>query len=438
MTITTKGAAFDESLYQAFPDNMRTVWTNFSPGGKLDTVSQIHWVPNMGFEWSLPSTVIYDAQMKLKAFPFALSELRAELAYAGETCEIKSFSARHDDTRLRGRGKAVIPPQGLWKLTLEDLFVDDLSPDRQFRQALPSGVRTVVEELDPLHPFSLSGGISLSGTDKETDPITAAWNLNFVFTGNQLNTGIQLKNVHGQVSARGTWDGKFADSSGQIELESVEVLNYQLTKVKGPYSIAGNEVTIGSSKVFDPAVLQNTIPLAERLTAQAVGGTLTYDAQVLLEKEVRYRSRLMLLNGSLEEYARRYLPGTKNISGVMNGTLDLSGQGVETNRMTGSGQLRISPAALYELPILARVFQVLALAGPDRTAFRFAAVDFDISKNQFVFKSIDLAGDSLSLRGLGSAGFDGRLNIDFYSQLPRARLPSLVGNLLNPVLDQAT
>jgi hypothetical protein len=30
------------------------------------------------------------------------------------------------------------------------------------------------------------------------------------------------------------------------------------------------------------------------------------------------------------------------------------------------------------------------------------------------------------------------LNIDFYSQLPRARLPSLVGNLLNPVLDQAT
>ena len=73
------------------------------------------------------------------------------------------------------------------------------------------------------------------------------------------------------------------------------------------------------------------------------------------------------------------------------------------------------------------------------TAFRQALVDFDISKNQFVFKSIDLAGDSLSFRGKGTAGFDGRLEIDFYSLLPRAQLPRWpVVNLVNPVLDQAT
>ncbi len=244
-------------------------------------------------------------------------------------------------------------------------------------------------------------------------------------------------------SPRGTWDGKFAENTGQIELEAVEVLGYQLTKVKGPYSLSGNQITIGSSKVFDPAVIEQTIPLGERLTAEAIEGLLTYDAEVFLDKEVRYRSRLNLVNGRLEEYARRYLPGTANLSGVMNGWLNFSGQGVETSRMIGSGQLRISPAALYELPILAQMFQVLALAAPDKTAFRFALVDFDISKNQFVFKAIDLAGDSLSLRGLGTAGFDGRLNLDFYSLLPRARLPrwpvvNLVNPLLDPVLDQAT
>src|SRR5690606_7502204 len=141
---------------------------------------------------------------------------------------------------------------------LRELFVDDVSPDRQLRQALPSGVRTVVEELDPLHPFSISGGIRLSGTDRESDPITAAWMLKFVLTGNQLNTGVQLKNVHGQVSARGTWDGMVVKNAGQISLESVEVLDYQLTKVEGPYRIAGNELTIGSSKVFDPNVVEQT------------------------------------------------------------------------------------------------------------------------------------------------------------------------------------
>ncbi len=438
LTVSTQGAAFDESLYRALPAEMKTVWTNFSPGGKLDLVSKLQWIPDMGFQWSLPKLAIYEARMKLKAFPYAFTELTAKLSYANETCKIESFSAKHDDTRIRGTGKAMIPAQGRWELRLVDLFIDDLSPDRQFRQALPSGVRTIIEELDPLHPFSMSGGIAVSGTERDSDPITASWDLNFVFTGNQLNTGIELKNVHGQVTARGTWDGKSAQTEGRIALESVEVLDYQLTDVKGPYGIAGTQVLIGSSKVFDPSVRQQTIPLEERLTAKAIEGTLTYDAEIFLEKEVRYRSRLTLLNGRLEEYARRYLPGTKNLSGVMNGWLDINGQGVDTNRMTGSGRLQISPAALYELPILAKVMQVLTFASPDKAAFRFASVEFDISKNQFVFNSIDLVGDSLSLRGLGWAGFDGRLNIDFYSMLPRARLPWAVAKVVNSVLDQAT
>lgn len=438
MTITTQGAAFDESLYRALPESVKTVWTDFSPGGKLDVTSKIRWIPNMGFEWSLPKAVIYDGRMTLKSFPFALANVQAELSYGDELCEIHSFRAQHDDTRIRGKGSAFLPAQGRWVLNLMELFVDDLSPDRQFRQALPSGLRTVIEEFDPQKPFSFSGGVRLSGTDRDIDPIVAAWNLRFVFTGNQLNTGIPLKNLLGQITSRGTWDGRKADTEGQIQLESVEVLDYQLSKVQGPFRIKGNEVTIGSSKVFDPDQSQQAIPLAERLTAQAIDGTLTYDAEVLLDKEVQYQSRITLINGKLEEYARRYLPGTKDLSGVINGWLDLSGQGVDTNRMTGSGKIQISPAALYELPILAQIFQVLSLSSPDRTAFRFASVEFDISKSQIVFNSIDLAGEPISLRGRGSASFDGRLNLDFYSMLPRARLPWPVANLVNPVLDQAT
>ncbi|MCA9069623.1 MAG: hypothetical protein KDA84_11900 [Planctomycetaceae bacterium] len=438
MTIATKGALLDESLYRALPDSVKRVWTDFSPGGKLDTVSTIRWVPNMGFEWSLPKAVIYDARMALKAFPFALTNVRAELSYVNETCEVQSFSAQHDDTRIRGKGSAFLPAQGRWVLNLMELFVDDLSPDRQFRQALPSGLRTVIEEFDPQNPFSFAGGVRLSGTERESDPIVAAWNLRFVFTGNQLNTGIPLKNVLGQITTRGTWDGHKADAEGQIQLESVQVMDYQLSKVQGPYRIKGNEVIVGSPKVFDPNQHQQGIPLTERLTAQAINGMLTYDAEVLLDKEVQYRSRLTLINGKLEDYARRYLPGTKNISGVVNGWLDLSGQGVDTNRMSGSGKIQISPAALYEMPIIAQIFQVLSLSSPDRTAFRFASVEFDISKSQFVFNAIDLVGESLSLRGRGIAGFDGRLKLDFYSMLPRARLPWPVANLVNPVLDQAT
>ena len=182
-----------------------------------------------------------------------------------------------------------------------------------------------MEELDPQRPFSFSGGIRLSGTDREKDPVVASWNLRFVMTGNQINAGLPLKNVLGHVSARGTWDGKTAKNNGQINLQSVEVEGYQFSKVQGPYSIRGANVTIGSAKVFDPNQNQQAIPLNERLTAQAIDGFLTLDAEVLLEKEVRYRSRINLVGGKLEEYARRYLPGTKNLSGVMTGWLELAG-----------------------------------------------------------------------------------------------------------------
>ena len=141
MTVTTHGARFDESLYRALPQDAKTVWAGFSPDGKFDAVSKIRWVPNMGFEWSLPSAVIYEARLKLKPFPYALSDVRADVSFGGERCEIKSFSAKHDDTRFRGRGSAHLPAQGRWQLDLLDLYVDDLSPDRQFRQALPSGLQ---------------------------------------------------------------------------------------------------------------------------------------------------------------------------------------------------------------------------------------------------------------------------------------------------------
>ena len=81
----------------------------------------------------------------------------------------------------------------------------------------------------------------------------------------------------------------------------------------------------------------------------------------------------------------------------------------------------------------------MTLAGPDSTAFRFGAVDFGIAKNQIVFNSIDLVGDSLILRARdGTADFDGRLNINFYSRMPRTRLPRPVAMLIDPVLDEAT
>ena len=120
----------------------------------------------------------------------------------------------------------------------------------------------------------------------------------------------------------------------------------------------------------------------------------------------------------------------------MNGWIDLRGRGSSPKELTGRGQLKINPAALYELPIIARIFQVLRFVPPNETAFRYAFLDFTVAQSQFQFHRIDLMGNAISLRGQGTARFDKQLTLDFYSFLPRNRFPiPLVDKFLEGLSD---
>ncbi len=121
--------------------------------------------------------------------------------------------------------------------------------------------------------------------------------------------------------------------------------------------------------------------------------------------------------------------------GIMNGWLDLSGSGMNSQRLTGRGQLLISPAALYELPVVLALFRTVFSGTPDNTAFRNAFFDFDVGGGQFQFRKIDLIGDSMSLRGAGWIKFDGPLSLDFYSSAGRNQVPI---PLLREVLREST
>jgi hypothetical protein len=110
----------------------------------------------------------------------------------------------------------------------------------------------------------------------------------------------------------------------------------------------------------------------------------------------------------------------KNLQGTMDGWIDLSGRGTSSENIKGKGQLRISRAALYELPVIMQIFKRLSFdPTTDNNAFHYAMADFSVASKTFDFKSIDLVGDSIRLHGQGTARFDGNLDLEFYSMLPR-------------------
>lgn len=448
LNLAGRDLPLDESLQRALPPRLFQLWNDFQPTGKIAGFeAKLAWSPGAPPVVEVPRLTIRDGGLLMKAWPYPLTDVAAEFNYRGDRADVVSLSGMHDETKIRTKGFVQFTPGQPWQVRLTEIFLDDLLPNRSFRMSLPAALQNVLNQLDPQKSLSLSGMADIRGTDDPRVPITAGWDVEFVFTGNTFDVGILLEQVYGRVGYRGTWDGRQINSVGAFDLSSASVWGYQFTNIRGPLQIVGTQLVVGSLDALDPnrrsgEQTPRPVPIEERLTAQAIGGTVVLDAEAALGENPGWRLKAFLQKASLEEYARRYLPGVRNLRGVVNAWVSVASRDADNGKINGEGQVRISPAALYELPVITQVLQALVFNPPDRTAFKYAFLDFGIANEEFRFKEIDLVGDSLTLRGQGTMKFDGRLNLDFYSRMPRnglLRLPvPVVGNLVGGALDRVT
>lgn len=171
------------------------------------------------------------------------------------------------------------------------------------------------------------------------------------------------------------------------------------------------------------------------MTAYLLGGKLSVDAKAVIGSERRnvygqlvgeptqYKAILRLNGARLEEYLRRQGGGSSRLQGVMNGQLTLNGKGQDPKDMLGEGSLTIKPAALYELPLVLRIFQTLNITAPaDSVAFDEAFLKFVIRNEQFEFSQISLLGNGFSLIGRGTVRFDEKVDLVFVSIAPKSQL----------------
>lgn len=437
LDVNAQGAKFDQALLAALPKAWQTVWKEFTPSGSLNAATRIDWINGSAPQVRVEAEV-HDASMQMKSFSYPLENLQARVLLDRGKIAIRSLSAEHEEMRLRTTGEGECNANGEWRIRFENLFVDDLSPDRQFRKSLPPTLREIIETLDPRGKLSLSGMLEFRGVRDAAELVTAAWDLKTIYSGTKVTAGIDLDNIHGSVEVRGTWDGERVLGSGQINLDSLSIRGFQLTRVEGPLSIKGSQLVLGSQLVVDPRqmepvpddVLDPSIPKerGKRITARFIDGVLSLDGVAVLEGLTSYRVRMTLANGKLERYAQLYLPGQNRLMGVMNGWVDLTGRGASAQRLKGQGQLQISPAALYELPVFVAIFNAIpSLRPPDTTAFDFARMIFDIGGGQMHIKRADLVGNAINLQGRGVVKFgdrasNSRLNLNFYSSVGRSQL----------------
>lgn len=438
LQITARNGRLDADLYNALGESQRTLWTQLQPSGRVNLTTNIHWtaVPGQKAIVRLPEIEIFDAEVTPRSFPYRMQISSARLSFdpndprfAGvQHCEIHALQASHRGAPISASGWAELTPDQYWQLHLNDLTATGLQPDDELRAALPDSWRETVSRLTQEGRISVeSSQLDFRGRTTGDVPTTAAWEMNLRLQNCGVLAGLKLDKVTGLVLARGSWDGTQHRSSGEIRLDSMEVLGMPLARVQGPYTIDNQELLFGSRTVFtDPNPVR--VPAAEQLQAQGYGGSLLLDGLIDLREGHGYRLFGTINHALLEAYAARHIPDQPNLKGVVNAWIYLKGEGDQSSAIQGGGQLQISPAALYELPLMVKLLSALGQFNPsiqNRTAFDYALLTFDVRDRAFWFDPIDLVGDSLALRGRGSVGFGGDVVLDFYSRPAQPRAPSI-------------
>ncbi|MEZ6132817.1 MAG: hypothetical protein R3C59_29465 [Planctomycetaceae bacterium] len=442
LTIRAKNAALDADLYNALSRSQRNLWNLVDPDGFCDLTALIHWTAAPGspaivsFPDSEPVRV-FNTRIRPRPFPFDMLIKEATLSYdpndprnAGvQHCEIHTLTALHGDSPLNAGGWVEAKPDGEWQVHLNRVRAEKLSPDSQLRAALPATWQQTLNRVRETGSLSIEDSeMDFRGDVAGQRSTTARWDLQLKFDDCTFDTGLDVSHIYGTVTADGQWDGFHLQNNGLIRIETAEVLEMPLTNIRGPYSLNDVELVLGARQVFETDSQLAQVDRESRIKAEAYGGELLLDALVDMRDNGRYQFFTELANARLESYAALHIPDQRNLRGVVAAWMSLEGRGNDPADMTGKGQLRISPAALYELPVMVKLLGSLSqlnLNVQNLTAFDYALMNFVVRDRAFWLDPVDLVGESISFRGVGSVGFGGAVDLDFYSRPARTRAMSI-------------
>jgi len=434
LTIYASHASLDADLFNALNPSSRMLWTMLQPEGSVDLTTKIDWTAAPGHVpvVQLQDVRIFDASIYPKAFPYRMHVSEAKLSYnpndarfAGvQHCTIESMKADHDGAPIQAGGWVELSPDGFWQLHLNDLNATDLKPDDQLRAALPENWRDALSRLSHEGRVSIEQSeLDFRGVTNGAAPTTAAWTFNMRLKQCAVSAGLDLTKVSGIVVANGTWDGYHLQSDGHIRLDQAEVLQMTITDILGPYTMTEDELVLGCREIIQRKTQPSEVPLDRRLVAKAFRGVLEMDGMIDLKAGSKYQFFGELKNALLEKYAARHRPDQPNMKGVVNAWLFVDGYGDSPANLAGRGQVQIKPAALYEVPVILEMLSALSslqVAVPNRAAFEYALMSFEVRNEAFEFEPIDLVGNAIALRGRGRVGFGGDVYLDFFSRPPRS------------------
>src|SRR5690606_26745909 len=129
-----------------------------------------------------------------------------------------------------------------------------------------------------------------------------------------------LENIDGSVRLVGGFDGRAAQSWGELNIDSLMWKGLQFTEVAGPLWIDDTRVLLGTGA-------EPPGKAARHVTGALCGGVVAADCWVGLGAAPRYHFQASLAEADLMRFTQEAVAGRQKLSGKVAAHLDLRGQG---------------------------------------------------------------------------------------------------------------
>ncbi len=436
LTFDGRDLALDDELRDALPERMQKQWNDLQPKGAINLIEAKVNFTSADKQLSVATTVepVPDSvSIHPTFFPYRLEKLKGAISFSTDDglARFQHLKGVHGHTEVSASGFCQHDPNGQWRLHFEDIAADrvHLDTDDELRMALPLRLRSAVNQLRPTGLMNLQGTVDFSGNSTAADSsapalpgecnVVCQWkNLNIDMAEyGTLHAGVDLQNISGGVVLNGSYDGHRPDgqrlfTTGELNVDSVMWKNFQFTNLQGPLQLNDHQLMIGT-----PLASPRDNTPARRLAAFCYGGAVKADGIVQLNEVPSFTLRASCENVDLNLFCTLSVPGRQKLKGRIQAGVNVTGTAAGLHTLRGIGEVQLSNADIYELPVMVALLSVLNLKPPTTNAFSNSDFQFRLDGEHVLLNKVQFSGDAISLEG------NGEMNLNTDLQLTLHTLP---------------
>ncbi len=422
----------EEELLRALTPDAQAIWEEIQPSGSVDRVDvQLSRRPHEGVTTSVK--LVEDSQsnqatgrslrIQPKNFPVWLTDIDCDIAYQPGQVTIHQASGVNGDSRLSIRGECRPQADGRWLANVVWQPRTRLIVDSQLLRALPRSMRNSLDKLDFRGPVSILGRSQILFGNQATARINTAWECQLDVENGQLGNGKSIGGMRGTVVTSGSSDGSDLQAIGSVAMDAVSVFGVPLTRLRGPFKIEDNSLYFGSQ-----AGLEMVDDRSTDMTADALTGRLVVSGMGRLDTG-KFIIDAHLQQAGLSGLLRDVGVERASTKALCDANLNFSGIPWNSQTWDGEGDIHLTDAKLFQLPIMMRLLRTASVSADDDSAFQTADIHFDIDGDRIPL-TINCVGDLLRLQGEGWTNLRREIDLELYSYVGRRPIYSVVSPLL--------